>query len=206
MEASYELTGTLNSTALGYWKALRERAGVSTDVEATIAATDLSKEGDFGVYSGTSMVDKTLYNIRRERMAETFSEGLRYTDLLRWRSFDNMLSDKWIPEGVNFWDGMYRNYMVDSDGNEVELVADGSDNAIVSSSELSKYLRPYSRTMSSTNALKDGYNCIKLITYIRFLLLICNMPHRMVQKKTHIYIKIYIGLIQVGDMQRSNQV
>ena len=58
-------------------------------------------------------------------MAETFSEGLRYTDLLRWRSFDNMLSDKWIPEGVNFWDGMYRNYMVDSDGNEVELVADG---------------------------------------------------------------------------------
>ena len=51
---------------------LRERAGVSTDIDATIAATDLSKEKDFGVYSGTSMVDVTLYNIRRERMNELF--------------------------------------------------------------------------------------------------------------------------------------
>ncbi|MFK1830418.1 RagB/SusD family nutrient uptake outer membrane protein [Bacteroides fragilis] len=192
MEASYELTGTLNSTALGYWKALRERAGVSTDVEATIAATDLSKEGDFGVYSGTSMVDKTLYNIRRERMAETFSEGLRYTDLLRWRSFDNMLSDKWIPEGVNFWDGMYRNYMVDSDGNEVELVADGSDNAIVSSSELSKYLRPYSRTMSSTNALKDGYNWHK--AYYLYPISIADMQYASPdgsKENTYLYQNIY---------------
>lgn len=152
----------------------------------------MSKEGDFGVYSGTSMVDKTLYNIRRERMAETFSEGLRYTDLLRWRSFDNMLSDKWIPEGVNFWDGMYRNYMVDSDGNEVELVADGSDNAIVSSSELSKYLRPYSRTMSSTNALKDGYNWHK--AYYLYPISIADMQYASPdgsKENTYLYQNIY---------------
>ena len=76
---------------------LRERAGVSTDIDATIAATDLSKEKDFGVYSGTSMVDVTLYNIRRERMNELFSEGQRFADLIRWRSYDRMITAKWIP-------------------------------------------------------------------------------------------------------------
>ena len=30
-----------------YWMQLRERAGVSTDIDATIAATDLSKEKGF---------------------------------------------------------------------------------------------------------------------------------------------------------------
>jgi len=75
MEACYEKNGTLDADARKYWMQLRERAGVSTDIDATIAATDLSKEKDFGVYSGTSMVDVTLYNIRRERMNELFSEG-----------------------------------------------------------------------------------------------------------------------------------
>ena len=63
MEACYEKNGTLDADARKYWMQLRERAGVSTDIDATIAATDLSKEKDFGVYSGTSMVDVTLYNI-----------------------------------------------------------------------------------------------------------------------------------------------
>lgn len=102
MEACYEKNGTLDADARKYWMQLRERAGVSTDIDATIAATDLSKEKDFGVYSGTSMVDVTLYNIRRERMNELFSEGQRFADLIRWRSFDRMITAKWIPEGVNF--------------------------------------------------------------------------------------------------------
>ena len=85
MEASYELNKSLDATAKGYWQKLRARAGVSTDIDATIAATDLTKENDFAVYSGTAMIDKTLYNIRRERMAELFSEGQRFPDLIRWR-------------------------------------------------------------------------------------------------------------------------
>lgn len=110
MEACYEKKGTLDSDAKKYWIQLRECAGVSTDFDATIAATDLSKEKDFGVYSGITMVDKTLYSIRRERMNELFSEGQRFADLIRWRSFDRMITTKWIPEGANFWDNLYLLY------------------------------------------------------------------------------------------------
>lgn len=149
MEASYEANGTLDATARNYWKALRQRAGISTDIDATIAATDLSKESDFGVYSGTTTVDKTLYNIRRERMNELFSEGMRFVDLVRWRSFDCLLTKKWIPEGVNFWTELYKRYG--------DFVADGSAESVVSSKDQGMYLRPYSRSMSATNELKDGY-------------------------------------------------
>ena len=149
MEASYELNKTLDATARTYWQKLRARAGVSTDIDATITATDLAKENDFAVYSGTAMVDKTLYNIRRERMAELFSEGQRFPDLIRWRAFDRMITTKWIPEGINFWTEAYKKYG--------DLKADGSAEAFVSGKELSIYLRPYSRSMQSTNELRDGY-------------------------------------------------
>lgn len=154
IEACYELNGSLDATAQGYWQSLRERAGVSTNYQATIDATDLSKEGDFGVYSGTTAVSKMLYNIRRERMNELFSEGLRFQDLIRWRSFDRMITTKWIPEGVNFWEAMYKTY-IDKKGNEPK--SDGSAEALVSSRTLGKYLRPYSRSMQVSNELKDGY-------------------------------------------------
>ena len=152
MEACYELNGSLDATAQGYWRQLRERAGVSTDFQATIAATDLSKEGDFGVYSGTKQVDKTLYNIRRERVNELFAEGLRFADLVRWRSFDNLLTKKWIPEGANFWGGEMHLYYAE------DIKADGSADAVVSSKSLSNYLRPYSIVQSATNELLNGYN------------------------------------------------
>lgn len=151
MEACYEKNGTLDADARKYWMQLRERAGVSTDIDATIAATDLSKEKDFGVYSGTSMVDVTLYNIRRERMNELFSEGQRFADLIRWRSFDRMIIAKWIPEGVNFWDNLYLLY-------DADIKADGTSDAVVSGKEQGKYLRPYSRNLESSNELRDGYN------------------------------------------------
>ena len=148
MEACYELTGALDATAQGYWKALRKRAGVDVDYQATIDSTDLSQEGDWSVYSGATPVSTTLYNIRRERMNELFSEGLRYQDLIRWRSFDKMLTTKWIPEGANFWDEMYKSYL-DKKGNAPK--ADGTADAVVSSKDLSKYLRPYSRSRLATN-------------------------------------------------------
>lgn len=160
MEACYEKDGKLDATAEAYWKKIRQRAGVSDNFEKTIAATDLNKENDFGVYSGTQQVDKTLYNIRRERMQELFSEGFRFADLIRWRSFDRLITSKWIPEGVNFWDDMYKNFKTDPNDKEDErelLIADGSSNANMSMKELSKYVRPYSISTLETNELRDGY-------------------------------------------------
>ena len=53
MEASYLLNGTLDATAREYWTVLRQRAGISTDFDKTIAATDMSKEAenDWGAYT-----------------------------------------------------------------------------------------------------------------------------------------------------------
>ena len=150
MEADYELNGRLDSKSQEYWRTLRTRAGVDTDFQKTIDATDLSKEMDFGRYSGTQLVDKTLYNIRRERVTELFSEGLRFADLIRWRGFDNMLTTKWVPEGCNFWDNMYKHY-------DPEIKCNGENDAVVSSKSLGKYMRPYSKSMQPANELKDGY-------------------------------------------------
>ena len=157
MEACYEKNGSLDGTASGYWRQLRERAGVSTDFDATITATDLSKEGDWAVYSGTAMVTPTLYNIRRERVHELFSEGQRFADLIRWRSFDRLMTTKWIPEGCNYWDHIHTYYDIDENGEEIEVKADGSSDAMVSGREQGKYLRPYSRSLEASNELRDGY-------------------------------------------------
>lgn len=150
MEACFEKTNALDDKAKGYWRALRTRAGIEPDFNVTINATDLSKEGDFGVYSGTNQVDVTLYNIRRERMHEMFCEGMRFADLIRWRSFDKLMTQKWIPEGINYWEVMYTLY----DG---DLKADGSADAVVSPKELGKYLHAYGRNQLATNPFKDGY-------------------------------------------------
>ena len=102
MEADYVKNGNLDAYSQKYWKALRERAMVDTDFRKTIAATDLSKENDLAVWSGSDMVDPTLYNIRRERRSEFIAEGMRKDDLYRWRSLDKM-KDFYV-EGFNFWE------------------------------------------------------------------------------------------------------
>ena len=130
------------------------REGVDPDFSKTIAATDLSKEPDWAVYSGSDRVDPTLYNIRRERRCEFIGEGRRWDDLIRWRSFDALFTGnmgKYIPEGVNFWTEMYKDksYLKkDSNGNitsESALIeqADGKNDANISSRNDSKYIRPY---------------------------------------------------------------
>ncbi len=153
MEACVEKTGSVDGTAADYWRQLRRRAGVDEDFNATISATDLNKELQWSVYSGTTMVSSLIFNVRRERVAETFNEGLRFMDLIRWRSFDRMLTDKWIPEGCNFWDEMHVAY----EGNG-PILADGSPSSTVSGPSQSKYLRPYSANMASTNELLNGYS------------------------------------------------
>ena len=142
MEASYERNGTLDASALEYWKLLRNRAGVSDDINATIAATDMSKEAenDWGAYSaGEVLTDRTLYNIRRERRCEYISEGLRNMDLARWRAIDQLKTSPYHPEGLHLWNTPIESWYPN-------LVSDGSANANVSSSSDSEYLRPYRKT------------------------------------------------------------
>ena len=112
MEACYEKNGNLDAKAQGYWRALRERAHVDTDYNKTIAATVMSEEAknDWGAYSAGQLVDPTLYNIRRERRCELMAEALRYMDLCRWRSMDQMIAIPYHIEGIKIWGEMQNWY------------------------------------------------------------------------------------------------
>jgi len=149
MEASYERNGSLDASAREYWQIIRRRAKVSDDIDATITATIMSEEApnDWGAYSaGQLLSDRTLYNIRRERRSELLAEGLRYMDLRRWRSMDQLISTRYHVEGFHLWNTPMEDWYDD-------LLADGSDKATVSSPDKSEYLRPYQK-----NQRQDGYN------------------------------------------------
>lgn len=166
IEACYEKTGAIDGKAAGYWKQVRTRAGVDADFQNTIAATNLDEEvalQELDVWSGSSRVDATLYNIRRERRCEFIGEGFRWDDLKRWRSWDRLFTQPYIVEGFNLWDEAYKNYEEAGDGGSSEgtggfnaLIADGSTDANVSSKSDSKYLRPLRRT-AINNELYNGY-------------------------------------------------
>lgn len=138
IEAYYEKHGKIEGKADSYWRAIRKRAGVDTDYNKTIAATDLSKESlnDWGVYSHGQMVDKTLYNIRRERRSEFIGEGLRYDDLLRWRAMDQLKGFQ--IEGFKLWGPMKNNYKA----GDLIYDVDNKKNTVSSPSN-SMYIRPY---------------------------------------------------------------
>lgn len=145
IEACYELNGSLDTKAIDYWKALRRRAGVNDDIQATIDATDLTKETeDWGLYSGATTVDATLFNIRRERRNEFIGEDKRFADMLRWRSFDQLNTREVQVYGFNFWEEQHAAYK-EAFG-EKAMIADGSTNAVLSSPELGNYILPYRRT------------------------------------------------------------
>jgi len=151
MEASYEKTGILDADAQKYWKAIRTRANVDPDYQKTIDATDLSKEAanNWSVYSGGVMVDKTLYNIRRERMCELLAEGFRDQDLRRWRSMDQMITTPYHIEGFKLWGPMKNWY---APGTLTYGIGDAST---VSSPLVSLYLRTYEKT--TTSLVYGGY-------------------------------------------------
>lgn len=153
IEACVELKGDVDATATSYWQAIRTRAGVNTDFRKTVAATDLTKELQLSVYSGTTPVSPLLFNVRRERMNETFNEGLRFADLIRWRSFDRLMTERYIPEGVNFWDELYQDPIFDNPS----FIFDGSSKSLASGPEQGKYLRPCSVSLQNTNEMRDGY-------------------------------------------------
>lgn len=163
IEACYEKNRSLDGDAIKYWKALRERAGVDTDLDKTIRNTNMAEEAkydDLGVWSGDQMVDATLYNIRRERRCEFMGEGMRWDDLIRWRSWDRLFTKKYIPQGINLWDAAYRNYENNENTNVKPIVANGSTESNCSSRDLGKYQQPFS-LYQTNNQFYEGYSWMK---------------------------------------------
>ena len=165
IEAYYELNGSIGDKADAYWRAIRTRAGVDPDYNKTIAATDLTKEDDWSKRSGESLVDATLFNIRRERRCEFIGEGFRWNDLVRWRSFDHLMTEKWIPEGMNLWESEIqyneKYFKKDASGNITDRsafveCASGISDANISARSDSRYVRPL-RVIYDNNELYDGY-------------------------------------------------
>ncbi len=137
IEASYELTGSIDGTAATYWAQLRNRAKVDPNFQKTIAATDMSKETlDMGAYSAGTLISPTLYNIRRERRCELMAEGLRYMDLIRWRAMDQLITQPYHFEGFKLWGPMQSWY------GSTLIYGASNTKSNVSDPALSLYLRP----------------------------------------------------------------
>ena len=149
IDASYLKNGNIDATADKYWKALRARAGVDTDYQKTINATDMSKEALNGwdAYSHGALVDATLYNIRRERRCEFIGEGFRYMDLIRWRALDQL--NGYQLEGAKIFGPMKSIF-----GDNLKYDQADEKNNNVSSPSLSDYLRP--NQVTSTNQYYNG--------------------------------------------------
>jgi hypothetical protein len=145
MEACYEKNGALDGKARQYWSAIRARAGVDTDFNKTIAATVMAEEAktDWGAYSAGSIIDPTLYNIRRERRNELMAERLRADDIRRWRAMDQIISTPYHIEGFKLWGPIQENY---KDAKGKWTISWGTAKSNVSSPERSKYIRPYEIT------------------------------------------------------------
>ncbi|WP_288732541.1 RagB/SusD family nutrient uptake outer membrane protein [uncultured Parabacteroides sp.] len=152
IEACYLRKGTLDGSATMYWKSIRERAGVNTDLDLTDQNTNIAKEAetDWAAYTaGELLTDTRLFNIRRERRCELMGEGFRWMDLKRWRALDQLKSKPYFMEGFNFWDSNYAMY------DPAEIIDDKSGSATMSPKSDSKYYRFMNRTDVS-NVFKDG--------------------------------------------------
>lgn len=147
IEACYELTGNIDADADTYWKAIRKRAMINEDYNATIQDTDMNIEKltDWGAYSAGNVVDPTLFNIRRERRCEFMAEGFRNDDIRRWRAMDQMIDTPYHILGMNLWENVD---LAEYDG----ILEEGVN---VSSRDFSKYLAPYH--IFSNNRVYDGY-------------------------------------------------
>ncbi len=156
MEACYEKNGSIDATAGGYWRALRERAKVDPDYNKTIAATVMAEEakGDFGAYSHGQLVDATLYNIRRERRNEFIGEGMRWADLKRWRACDQV--DGYQIEGMRYWGSKYEGTFKDKDGKDMVKVDVAGGTGNMSDQSSGFYIHPY-QISHVNNLVFDGY-------------------------------------------------
>ena len=164
IEAEYMLTKDVNSgNIMKYWKKVRECAGfkgAAIDPMTTINTTEMDKETeglakgeayDWGAFSGGKVVDAITYCIRRERRSELIGEGMRWMDLQRWRSLDQLKTHPYHIEGFKLWNsGMTGWYNLKPEN------YDGSENATVSSPKLGNYLRPLERNLTNGNIYRDG--------------------------------------------------
>ena len=150
IEASYLKNGNIDAKADKYWKALRSRAGVDTDYQKTIDATDMSVEAlnSWDAYSHGTLIGATLYNIRRERRCEFIGEGFRYMDLIRWRALDQL--NGYQLEGAKIFGPMQPIF---GDNLKYDQASEKDNN--VSSPTLSDYLRP--NQITSTNQYYNGF-------------------------------------------------
>lgn len=164
IEAQYMHDGGLNATSTTYWKEVRKAAGFATaaqDPAVTINATDMAKETaglnegtayDWGAFTAGKVIDKTLYCIRRERRSELMAEGLRWMDLQRWRSLDQLKAHPYHIEGIHIWNTpMYDWYTDTATGKNILEVG-----ANVSDKSRSEYMRPY-EINTSNNSFYDGF-------------------------------------------------
>ena len=153
IEACYMKNGSIDDKADKYWKALRARAGVDTDYNKTIAATDMSKEAenDWGAYSAGKLIDPTLYNIRRERRCEFVGEGFRLDDLTRWRALDQL--DGYQLKGAHIFSE--KMFPLFGAGDLKYDQPNDSDNNVSSPNE-SEWLLPNRKTKSSQ--YYNGFN------------------------------------------------
>lgn len=157
LEAYYLRNNKVDGKAKSYWDAVRNRAGITGSFQTTIDNTDMNKETDLAAHPGSYEVDATLYNIRRERRCEFIGEGMRWDDLVRWRAWDGILTNKFIPEGYNFWEEAYKTYELPED---VTLKDDPDDATSNISSREFKYVRPFSKVRIN-NQVYDGYSWAK---------------------------------------------
>lgn len=158
IEASYIKTNSIDGTADKYWRAIRERAGINVDYAATIAATDLTQENDWGAYSAGTLVDATLFNIRRERRNEFVSEGMRMADLKRWRAMDQVKD--YVVEGFNLWSEAHDADAYKDEDGASQLIFDGGSTSNVSAQALGDHLRPYQKIIAN-NQVFNGYTWSK---------------------------------------------
>ena len=159
IEACIEKTGDVDADATAYWEALRTRAGISTDFRATIANTDMAKEGenDWGAYSRGELVSSIVYNIRRERRCELLGEGMRYDDLLRWRAMDQL--DGFQLMGCKIWGPMKELAGFKNDDGTSKLLSDQADETknTVSSPNDGLYNEPL-RLRKANNQYYNGFS------------------------------------------------
>lgn len=147
---------SISPEAAEYWGQLRSRAGLPSNYNITVDATNLDRESDWAVYSHGQKVTSLLYNIRRERRCELMEEGFRMDDLKRWRALDQIkAADKWQPEGINIWGGEFK---AAYEADNIKFVTDGTEQANMSSPDLGNYVRPYEiRNVSSNRMWNSGY-------------------------------------------------
>ena len=156
IEAEYMLTKNIQSGhILEYWKLIRETAGfvgTATDPLITNTYTSMDKEkADWGAYTaGKLLTDVTLYNIRRERRCELMAEGLRWMDLIRWRSLEQMCKEPYHVEGFRLWDVMQNEY----DLKPADY--DGGKDAFVTSPSRGQYIIAYENIQEQSNLYRNG--------------------------------------------------